>query len=73
MDSASALVAIDVGTSGARASAFSTTGQVLAEVRRSYPTDLPAEGLCWRRPTTLVLVNGVGDPLEGWENQLGES
>ena len=23
-------------------------------------------------PATLVLINGVGDPLEGWENQLGE-
>jgi 3-oxoadipate enol-lactonase len=23
-------------------------------------------------PQTLVLVNGVGDPLEGWENQTGE-
>ena len=22
--------------------------------------------------TTLVLINGVGDPLEGWENQFGE-
>lgn len=39
-----ALVAIDVGTSGARASAFDLTGTPLAEVRRSYPTSLPAEG-----------------------------
>src|SRR5580704_2667647 len=40
----SALVAIDVGTSGARASAYSTEGQELAEVRRPYPTVLPGEG-----------------------------
>lgn len=38
------LVAIDVGTSGARASAFAVSGAPLAEVRRSYPTSLPAEG-----------------------------
>ena len=40
----SALVAIDVGTSGARACAYGTEGRELAEVRRSYPTDLPGEG-----------------------------
>ncbi len=40
----SVLVAIDVGTSGARASAFTTDGTELAEVRRSYPTALPGEG-----------------------------
>jgi xylulokinase len=38
------LVAIDVGTSGARASAYATDGAELAEVRRSYPTALPGEG-----------------------------
>ena len=38
------LVAIDVGTSGARASAFDTSGTPVREVRRSYPTFLPAEG-----------------------------
>jgi xylulokinase len=41
---ADALVAIDVGTSGARASAFDTSGTPLREFRRSYPTALPAEG-----------------------------
>ena len=39
-----ALVAIDLGTSGARASAFDVDGTPLAEVRRSYPTVLPGEG-----------------------------
>jgi sugar (pentulose or hexulose) kinase len=38
------LVAIDVGTSGARASAYTADGTELAEVRRSYPTVLPGEG-----------------------------
>ncbi len=42
--SGEALVAIDVGTSGARASAFDLAGTPLAEVRRAYPTWLPAEG-----------------------------
>jgi xylulokinase len=38
------LAVIDVGTSGARASAFAVSGAPLGEVRRSYPTSLPAEG-----------------------------
>ncbi len=41
---ADVLIAIDVGTSGARACAFSDSGAALQQVRRSYPTDLPAEG-----------------------------
>jgi xylulokinase len=41
---ADVLVAIDVGTSGARASAFDVLGPPVHEVRRSYPTSLPAEG-----------------------------
>ena len=41
---ADVLIAVDVGTSGARASAFEVSGAPLAEVRRSYPTYLPAEG-----------------------------
>jgi xylulokinase len=41
---AEVLVAIDVGTSGARACAFTDSGAQLHEVRRSYPTALPAEG-----------------------------
>ena len=39
------LVAIDLGTSGARASAFDVDGTPRAEVRRPYPTELPGEGL----------------------------
>src|SRR5256884_66388 len=41
---ADVLIAVDVGTSGARASAFEVSGAPLDEVRRSYPTFLPAEG-----------------------------
>ncbi len=41
---ADVLIAIDVGTSGARACAFSDSGAPVAEFRHSYPTDLPAEG-----------------------------
>ncbi len=41
---ADVLIAIDVGTSGARACAFAASGAALSQVRRSYPTLLPAEG-----------------------------
>jgi len=41
---ADVLIAVDVGTSGARASAFEVSGAPGPEVRRSYPTFLPAEG-----------------------------
>jgi xylulokinase len=38
------LIAIDVGTSGARASAFDVRGVPVHEIRRAYPTFLPADG-----------------------------
>jgi len=38
------LLTIDVGTSGARASAFDLDGARLLEVRRGYPTAVPREG-----------------------------
>src|ERR1700737_150594 len=41
---ADVLVAVDVGTSGARASAFDVTGGQVGEVRVPYPTYLPREG-----------------------------
>ncbi len=44
MPGADVLIAVDVGTSGARASAFEVSGAPLQEVRHSYPTYLPAEG-----------------------------
>lgn len=37
------LIALDVGTSGARAAAFDLEGRPLLEVRRSYPTSLPRD------------------------------
>jgi xylulokinase len=63
----SVLVAIDVGTSGARASAYTTEGQELAEVRRSYPTALPGEGRAeqdarrWRSAALSALTSLVAD------------
>ena len=38
------LVAVDVGTSGARAAAFDLAGNRLLEARRGYPTLVPREG-----------------------------
>jgi sugar (pentulose or hexulose) kinase len=61
------LVAIDVGTSGARASAYTTEGQELAEVRRSYPTVLPSEGRAeqdarrWQTAALSALTSLVKD------------
>src|ERR1700760_276912 len=44
MSGAEVLIAVDVGTSGARASAFEVGGAPGPEVRRPYPSSLPAEG-----------------------------
>jgi xylulokinase len=44
------LVAIDVGTSGARAAAFDLAGNRLLEVRRGYPTASPAIGWAEQDP-----------------------
>jgi sugar (pentulose or hexulose) kinase len=38
------LVSVDVGTSGARATAYDTAGRMLLEVRRPYPTQTPRDG-----------------------------
>jgi xylulokinase len=68
----SVLVAIDVGTSGARASAFATDGTELAQVRRPYPTTLPGEGRAEqdarRWPSAALsaltsLVKGLNAPI----------
>lgn len=47
---ADALVAIDVGTSGARAVAFDLDGRRLMEIRRSYPTREPRPGWAEQSP-----------------------
>ena len=44
------LVAVDVGTSGARATAFSVEGERLLEVRRSYATTSPEPGWAEQDP-----------------------
>jgi len=55
------LVAIDVGTSGARAAAFDLDGRRRIEVRRSYPTHMPHPGWAeqdprqWRRASLAAL------------------
>ncbi len=56
------LIAIDVGTSGARAAAFDLDGRRRLEVRRSYPTTSPRPGWAeqdprhWRAATIGVLA-----------------
>jgi len=68
-----ALVAIDVGTSGARACAFDVSGAPLREVRRAYPTFLPTEGWAeqdagrWRSAALSslgALVRSLGERIE---------
>ena len=44
------LVAIDVGTGGARAVAVDLEGRVVAEVRRPYPTHIPRPGWAEQDP-----------------------
>lgn len=59
------LVAIDVGTSGARAAAFDLNGKRLLEVRQTYPTTSPAPGWteqdprAWRRAALAALAGLV--------------
>lgn len=47
---AEVLLALDVGTSGARAAAFDLAGHRLLEVRRGYPTHSPAPGWAEQDP-----------------------
>lgn len=44
MGGSEVVIAVDVGTSGAKASAFDLDGSAVAETRRGYPTDAPREG-----------------------------
>jgi len=68
------LVAVDVGTSGARAAAFDLAGQSVLAVRRPYPTAIPRDGwaeqdaVSWRRAAlsalgALISELGPGRPL----------
>jgi sugar (pentulose or hexulose) kinase len=60
------LVAVDVGTSGARAVAFDLEGRRLVEARRGYPTASPHEGWAeqdaraWRSAALGALADLVG-------------
>ena len=59
------LVAIDVGTSGARAAAYDLSGQPAGEVRRPYPTELGPDGRAeqdarrWRSASLAALAGLV--------------
>jgi sugar (pentulose or hexulose) kinase len=61
-ESSQILVAIDVGTSGARAAAYDFAGRPAGEVRRSYPTELGPDGLAeqdanrWRSASLSALA-----------------
>jgi len=63
-------VSVDVGTSGARATAYDTDGEMLLEVRRPYPTYMPRDGWAeqdasrWRSSSLSALgalVRQLGD------------
>ncbi len=62
---AEVLVAIDVGTSGSRAAAYGLGGRFVAETRRSYPTELGADGRAeqdarrWRSASLSALAGLV--------------
>jgi xylulokinase len=64
------LIAVDVGTSGARAAAFDLSGRPLGGVRRSYPTVLAAAGWAeqdarqWRS-ASLAVLGGLVRQLGG--------
>ena len=68
-DGGEVLVAIDVGTSGARASAFELAGTPVAQVRRPYPTALPAEG--WAEQDARRWQTASVSALAGLVRELG--
>jgi xylulokinase len=63
------LVAVDVGTSGGRATAFSIEGARLLEVRRSYATTSPAPG--WAEQDPRRWRSAAIGALAGLVRQLG--
>jgi xylulokinase len=73
-DRGEVLVALDVGTSGARAAAFHLDGRPAGEVRRSFPTAIPRDewaeqdAAAWRRAAltalgVLIRQLGPGRPV----------
>jgi xylulokinase len=80
------LIAIDVGTSGARAVAFDLDGHRLLEVRRGYPIETPQPGWAeqdarlWRSAALAALAGAIrqlragtegGDVLAGGRGRSG--
>jgi xylulokinase len=63
------LVAIDVGTSGARAAAFDLAGNRQVEVRRGYPTASPAPG--WAEQDPRAWQSAALGALSGLVHELG--
>jgi xylulokinase len=63
------LVAIDVGTSGARAAAFGLEGSRLLEVRQGYPTESVAAG--WAEQDPRAWRRAALSALKGLVSQLG--
>ena len=68
-----ALLAIDVGTSGARAAAFDLDGRRIVEARRSYATFSPQsgwaeqDGQAWRSAALSALAGAVRQLPAGWQ------
>jgi xylulokinase len=63
------LVAIDVGTSGARAAAFDLDGNRQLEIRRGYPTVSPAPG--WAEQDPRAWQRAALAALSGLVRELG--
>jgi xylulokinase len=63
------LVAIDVGTSGARATALSLAGERQLEVRRGYPTASPRPG--WAEQDPRLWRSAARSALAGLVRELG--
>ena len=62
------LVAVDVGTTGARAAAVDLEGRVIAEVRRPYPTSTPAPG--WAEQDPLLWSERAVQALAGLARRI---
>lgn len=72
-----ALVGIDVGTSGVKALALSESGEILARAEREYPLSTPRPGWAeqdpedWARAADAALADlGVEPTSIGWSGQM---
>ena len=63
------LVAVDVGTGGARAVAVDLAGRIIAEVRRPYPTREPRPG--WAEQSASDWSDRAAQALTGLGRRLG--